>query len=283
MKRPIVPWLVLLLAPGCRALGLGGPDHRVVESASGEERTLEAMAAELAGTDVVFLGELHDSEVTHELQFELTRLLHQQRPVVVSLEMFERDVQAVLDDYLAGAVDEETFLDSSRPWTNYDPAYRRVVEWARAQGVPVVAANAPRELARRVTDEGLAAVLAEPFAPERVAVDEPAYRARFEEAMADHDGVEAERMDAWFAAQCLKDDAMAESIAAALAAAPERRVVHWNGRFHSDHRLGTVSRLLARDPALEVAVVTSSRTDDPRRAPTDEERAAGDWIWLVGD
>ena len=35
-----------------------------------------------------------------------------------------RDVQGVLDDYLAGRIDEAEFLSGSRPWQNYRTGYR---------------------------------------------------------------------------------------------------------------------------------------------------------------
>ena len=57
----------------------------------------------------------------------------ERRPVALSLEMFERDVQTVLDEYLAGLISERHFLLSSRPWKNYETDYRPLVEYARAQ------------------------------------------------------------------------------------------------------------------------------------------------------
>jgi hypothetical protein len=77
-----------------------------------------------------------------------------ERPVVLSLEMFERDVQYILDEYLAGLITEDQFLESARPWERYRTDYRPMVEFARAHGIPVVAANAPRRYVNRVTRLG---------------------------------------------------------------------------------------------------------------------------------
>lgn len=65
------------------------------------------------------------------------------RRVVLSLEMFERDVQHVLDEYLSGTVPERDLRDA-RPWPNYVSDYRPLVEFAKSNGLSVVAANAPR-------------------------------------------------------------------------------------------------------------------------------------------
>ena len=86
------------------------------------------------------------------------------------------------------------------------------------------------------------------------------YFRRFKEAMGTHAG--AEEVDRYYAAQCLKDETMAESIArawdAAAAAKPGTRpvVVHYNGAFHSDYGLGTVARVARRLPQARISVVS---------------------------
>ena len=60
------------------------------------------------------------------------------------MEMFERDAQIVLDEYLNDLITEKKFLDDSRPWENYKTDYRPLVEFARVNKLNVIAANAPR-------------------------------------------------------------------------------------------------------------------------------------------
>ena len=69
--------------------------------------------------------------------------LQNKKKVALSLEMFERDVQCVLDEYLLGLVRERDFLKDSRPWSNYKD-YRPLIEYAKEEGIDVIAANAPR-------------------------------------------------------------------------------------------------------------------------------------------
>jgi uncharacterized iron-regulated protein len=64
-------------------------------------------------------------------------------------------------------------------------------------------------------------------------------------------------MDRMYQAQCIKDETMGESIATAFAAAPPRvLVVHVNGAFHSDYRLGAAARTQRRLRGKRVAVVS---------------------------
>ncbi|KXZ48240.1 hypothetical protein GPECTOR_29g20 [Gonium pectorale] len=80
------------------------------------------------------------------------------RPVALSLEMFERDVQAVMDEFLAGAVTEADLMKDARPWPNYVVDYRPLVLAAREAGAPVVCANAPRRYVSLVGRHGAAAL-----------------------------------------------------------------------------------------------------------------------------
>ena len=58
--------------------------------------SIDEIAGALEGVDVVFLGELHDDSIGHRVQLEVFMKAVERyagkRPVVLSLEMFERDV-----------------------------------------------------------------------------------------------------------------------------------------------------------------------------------------------
>ncbi len=272
-------------APPAASRPATGTDHLIFDSETGAPVTLEEVADALSDYDVVFLGELHDNDVGHRLQAELATALHRRRGnVVLSFEMFERDVQAELDRYLAGAIDEEEFLAGSRPWSNYAEHYRPGIELARREGLPVIAANVPRPLAARVVREGVKPVLRAPFAPRFVhARPEGEYYRRFVGVMSGHGGVEGVEVGNVYAAQCIKDDAMAESIADALGNARGETplVIHWCGRFHSDYGLGTVERLKLRRAGLRCAVITMQPRVDLDAPLGDDERAAGRFVMRV--
>ncbi len=283
--RTILLALTVSLAAGCAALSAGGSGTRIVDTRTGTAVPLEQVADELAGADVVFLGELHDSPDCHRLQLELTQLLLERRgEIIVSLEQFERDDQWVLDRYLAGEIGEAQFLEEARStWPNYADDYRPVVELARKNGMRVLAANVPRPLASRVVREGINTVLGEEFAPRQVYVAAGPYKDAFREVMGEHgDRLGGAEFDNIFAAQCIKDDAMAESIADSLLPLSERPlVIHWCGAFHSDRGLGTVERLKRRMSALDLVVLSTVRPEDLDRPLTEDELASGRYVFVV--
>lgn len=285
LTSPLLPVIPLLLA-SCSGLGVRGSDYRLYDARAGEEVELDAIVADLARRDVVFLGEEHDNDVGHDLQLWTIRQLHRLRPdLVISLEQFEADVQSEVDLFLGGAIDEATFLERSRPWPNYARHYRPVVEFAREHHLPVIAANVPRPLAARVARRGLDSVAHEPDAPWFTWTDEPEYRRLFDEAMGQMGGMgggHVQELDL-FTAQCIKDEKMAQSIAGILASggAKPPLVVHLCGKFHSDFGLGTISRLLRYRPGTDVAIVSTQSDEALRRELSPKERRVADYLWVV--
>lgn len=277
-------------------------DFRVYE-AKGKLSSLEEIVAAMGAADAVLIGEGHDDPTAHTLETELLRLAFERhaaasarpaRPVVLSLEMFERDVQTVLDEYLAGLISERHFLLSSRPWKNYETDYRPLVEFARRNKLPVVAANAPARYVSRVAQAGpdsLTALSKDARAwlpPLPLAPASKAYEAKFALFMrgdAPH-GSTAQRPSAHGAsflldAQNLRDASMGQTIAEQLKRRPGALVLHVTGRFHIEERLGVTEHLLRFRPKTRVLIVTIlSPANFPDFEPS-ESGTLGDFIILT--
>src|SRR4029079_17139727 len=94
--------------------------NRVYDTAKSAFTDFETMIASLVWADVVLVGEQHDDANTHRLELAvLEGLARRNRSVIVSMEMFERDVQDPLDHFQMGHLTEDEFLKSSRPWPAY--------------------------------------------------------------------------------------------------------------------------------------------------------------------
>jgi uncharacterized iron-regulated protein len=257
--------------------------HRVVESRTGAEIGFTALADRAAASELVFFGELHDDAGTHRLQLALLEALAERRDdVVLSLEMFERDVQPALDAYLAGQSTEAEFLAAARPWPNYATDYRPLVEFARVRGWPVLAANVPRPLAALVARGGLEVLDELPAAERALAASELScphdrYYERFVETMGTHPGMDEAMVLRFYQAQCVKDETMAESIAAAPGARTGALVVHMNGSFHSDYGDGVPARVKRRRPGARLLILSGIPVE-PGAALHAEDRERADYL-----
>ena len=118
-------------------------------------KTLDQVADDLSGYDVVFFGEFHGHSGIHLAQMQVFKALQQRnKNMTLSLEQFERDTQPLLDQYLAGEIGEKVLEEDARAWPNYEQSYRPLVEFAKDNSLPVVAANAPKQAVICVSKEG---------------------------------------------------------------------------------------------------------------------------------
>src|SRR6202011_4446170 len=86
--------------------------------------TVAEAAETLARFDVVFYGERHGHAGVHLEQMKLLLELYRRDPRwVLSMEQFERDVQPVVDDYLAGRIGEATLIDKGGAGNTYGTSY----------------------------------------------------------------------------------------------------------------------------------------------------------------
>lgn len=261
--------------PNVASLPVESAVTRIYDARRGQLVTFDAFVRRLDKADVIFFGEQHDDPVTHAVELAFLAALGARRPnLTLSLEMFERDVQGALDAYLRGTVTETDFLAATRPWDRYATDYRGMVELARVRGWPVVAANIPRPLASAVSRAGLAAldtiaasnkpwIAREHHCPRddeyftRFAKQMEGHRNGAAQAAADTTGI-GRMTQRFYDAQCAKDEAMGEAVADAWRrAGPGALVVHYDGAFHSDYRLGTAERVRRRLPSAQLVVVSA--------------------------
>jgi uncharacterized iron-regulated protein len=283
---------LLLLAPAAfaqtpRPLPSLAAATLVYDTKAKAETTWPAALDALATFDVVFLGETHIDDTTHRVELHVLEhlLARKQGKVVLAMEMFERDVQKVLDDYLQGRIDETAFLQQARPWGNYHTAYRPLVEAAKAAKIPVVAANFPGSLRRQLARGGKQAIEALPaearaLMPAEIFPGSAAYWERVDRAVRGHmggpsGGTPEERL---YEAQNMWDNSMGDNVAKARAAHPDSLVLHVAGGFHVAYRDGTVAQFVRRSPGCRFAVASIVPTLRQHDARPERDVAMADFL-----
>ncbi len=286
-----------------------GVDYRVYDR-NGQVTTLSAIVDGSLGAEVLLVGEEHDDMVGHAFQTVLLNEVVRRigsgsgagRTVVLSLEMFERDVQYVVDEYLAGLITESHFLRSSRPWDDYEGRYRPLVEHARAFGLPVIAANAPRRYVNRVTNEGpeslesLSEQALRYLPPLPYPGPSDRYRAQWDalmtEAMLGMQQASARESAATQApraelnpnaiySQALWDAAMGHAIARALVAHLGGFVVHMAGSFHVEKGTGILERIADYRPGTRVKTVVMTKANDIDAWSEEDHAPLADFVVLT--
>lgn len=267
-------------------------DKYKIFDAQGNEKKFEQVIEAVKDTDVIFLGENHDDSVAHTLQFEIFKSVfekyNKEKKVTLSLEMFERDVQTILNEYLNNLISEQHFLSSSRPWGNYKTDYRPLVELAKEKNLEVIAANAPRRyvnMVSRLGRESLVKLTPDAklwIAPLPYGEPSDKYAAKFNALMGKmSDSETPQKHSPILNSQALWDATMAYSISENLKKNNNALIVHLNGGFHTENRLGTVEHLLKYKPNAKVLVVTMRYEDDFKTFDKTKHAALGDFVILT--
>lgn len=272
----------LLLALATVAQGQALP-WRLLDG-TGKPVTFEAMLADVARADVVFYGELHNHSLAHWQQLQLLEGLHRQRPqLALGLEMFEADVQPVLDEYMAGLIKARNFEQESRPWPNYTADYKPLLDFCKKNRLPVIATNVPRRYAAAVAERGITVLpqlmpTAQAWLPEQpLSLDTSATSIYTEmrTMMGGHGGLNM------LQAQALKDAVMAQRIARSLK--PGSTLLHLNGAFHSKNRQGIISYLNQLKPGLKIKTIQCVEVPGDVQKATAPKGEQADYFLILSD
>ncbi|MDO9577168.1 MAG: ChaN family lipoprotein [Candidatus Cloacimonadales bacterium] len=268
-------------------------DYKIIDSARGNELSIQGLAKELLKYNAAFFGELHDDALLHKLELELLEQIYSFTPeIAVSMEMFERDTQVYLDEYMNDEIGEEEFILAARAWPNYLTDYKPLIDFAKENKISVIAANIPRRYANLISKQGMHAldslsIEEKKFISKRQTVFDDEYKERFMavmqsnmEQMPENPMMGQMNFDLLYAAQCIKDETMAESMFNYIKYNRKKLLLHYNGDFHSRKHLGTAQKLQRDDPKLRIAVITPIVCEGELTF-TDEDRAEGDFLILM--
>jgi uncharacterized iron-regulated protein len=252
---------------------------------NGVETDFGTMVNETSQTQVVLFGELHNNPISHWLQLELTMALHaeKQSDLVLGMEMFEADDQLKIDEYFSGLIAQRNFKQEARLWSNYNTDYEPLLEFARENGLKLIATNVPRRYASLVNRQGFEgldslSMKAQMYiAPAPVPYDPelPGYK-----AMLEMTGMPAHTKENFPKAQAIKDATMAHFIVKNLG--ETNTFIHYHGAFHSDNYDGIVWYLRQYSP--DIRLVTVSTVEQSQTEKLDEDNlGVADFIIVVPD
>ena len=246
-----------------------------------------AFWARLQRARAICVGEDHPNPHHHWVQLRVMQEIVKKKPakLALGLEMVQRPFQGPLDDYAAKRIDAAA-LRSRVGWEErwgYDwEFYGPTIDTAIGAGAHVLALNAARELAKKISKQGLESLTPDEKAlvPE-LKLDDAKHRAWFDALMADMGGADAHsdkkppddavhnphkekpapagdkpatpKAERIYTVQVLWDETMADISAKWLAANPNGQLVILAGNGHC-HDSAIVARLKRRGVADVISV-----------------------------
>ncbi len=283
MKQLLITICTLL---PCLSFAQENP-YRIYDTRQQKEITIHDIVRAFDEADVLFFGEDHGDSIGHALELQLLEACFRAygSSLILSLEMFETDVQLILDEYTGGIIREKNLMKDARPWKNYQD-YRPLVAFAREHGIRIIAANAPSRYTNAVTANGLQILdrldkRGKAWLPP-LPIDTATgrYHEKFQGILGGHGAMGGMQL---YQSQNLWDATMAWSVYKALRANRGSKVLHINGRFHTDEKLGIMSQLARYAGKKKVRMLNISSFPDAsfREAVWETHKALGDFIILT--
>ena len=288
---------------------LGENNYKIFSVKANKEIKLDEIITDMATNDVLFFGEEHNDSVDHYLEKTILEKMYKQygANTTLSMEMFERDVQTTMNEYLTGLVQEKYFKKDARVWGNYRD-YRPMVEFAKENKIDVICANAPSRYTNIAGRKGQLALLGLPFESRANFAPVPYDTASGEyhdkltgipihgPAAADtsknkgKDTAKANPMMMMMGefnlvmAQSLWDATMAYSIydyRKIGKANRHKKVFQVNGRFHSDEGFGAAAQLKNYDKKIKTLIISSDCDSTFPNIKWEDYKKNGDYIIIT--
>ena len=274
--------------------------YRIYSVTLGKEVSLNEIADDMKNYDVLFFGEEHSDSVTHYLEIKIFEMLHQKfaGTLALSMEMFDRDVQTVMNEYLKGSIREKNFNKDARVWSNYKD-YKPMVEFAKNSSLDVVCANTPSRYTNLAGRKGQKALMELPdeskkyFAPLPYDTASGKYYEKLM-ALTSHDATPAADTAVKKApplpsmqgfnlimGQSLWDATMAYSISKYLKKNKGKKVMQVNGRFHSDEGLGIVTQLKKYNRKIKSLIISAGTDESFPNIDWTKHKNLGDYIIIT--
>lgn len=261
--------VVIFITPGCSGVkGHGylssGHHYPAIPHKTIEEYTLplsldvsaiqplEKVFPNLDKQRVIYVGETHDRYDHHLNQLEVVKYLYKKNGnIAIGVEFFQRPFQEVLDNYIAGEIDEAVMLKKTEYYSRWRfdyRLYRPIFKYARDNKIPIIALDVSTELRIKVGRNGLDSLTSDEKTklPEEMDMENSDYKAFIQHAFSSYHKLADEKFNSFLQAQIVRDETMAETASKFLKAKPKSQMVILAGTGHVISGLGIPSRLKRR-------------------------------------
>ena len=290
--------LISLLQSYAQSDKNNNPDYIIYSTKEGKVVDVQTIVNDLTNYDVLFYGEEHNDQITHDLQLKIFSLMYAAygNKTVLSMEMFDRDAQYILNEYLNGWIKEGYFTKDAGAWPNYNQ-YRPLIEFSKANNLQVVAANAPFRYVSLVNKFGIdtlitlsnqSSIAKNAMAPlpynlasgeyEKKLHDLGKSEKQIKKEEENPDTVNTKKYNV-VPGHSLWDATMAYSVYQKHQEKPDSKIMHLNGAFHTEEHFGICQRLAEYDPKIKVLVITSqAKGKDFKKIDFEEDKKLGDYL-----
>lgn len=243
-------------------------------------------------SDVVYVGETHDQPLDHQAQLEALKAMRIARgaKIAVGFEMLNQALQSVLDDYAAGRITEEQFIERSewkKEWGFDFALYKPLFDFITANKLRALALNVPKAVIGKIARFGLDSLTAEEkqFLPEKVEITaHKKYNVFLASSFIGHGETPMAKMftlENYTASMAAWNEGMGAKLAYFLAANPGYAVLVVAGNGHVLYNAGIPASVKARVKGVrQASFYTETAARCPEKFPK-EHKDMANYVWYI--
>jgi len=249
----------------------------IISTKTGTVVSFEDLMADLAGVQVVYVGEQHFDPAHHAVQLKIIQAVHKtHRDMAVGMEMFDQSYQSILNQWSSDKLDQEAFIEKTHWYANWKfnfELYGDIFEFIKQENIRLVGLNAPFHIPRKVAVGGFENLLEEDkkYLADTIDTTNEAHRAYVKEVYDQHRVHGLDNFDYFYEAQCVWEDTMAASVALHL---KDDMMIVLAGNGHIIRKFGIPDRAFKRNGA-------DFRTIYIATAGSEVESDYADYIWVT--
>ncbi len=222
---------------------------------TGLKLSFEGLMDMLDDARLICVGETHDNIHSHRVELQIIRELQRRYPgkVAIGMEMFREPEQKILDRWTKGELSEIEFLKATKWYENWGSDfgyYREILDFAKENGIDVIALNPPLELQEDVSRTGLDNLAADVKAKlPQIGEPDPYQKIMMRSVYGAHLRSEG-KFDAFFRVQLLWEESMAVRVVEYLSGprGSGKRMVTLTGSWHVRYGFGIPKKVVRRMP-----------------------------------
>lgn len=253
------------------------PPGSIISARTGDTVSFETLMADLETVQVIYIGESHTNSDHHQVQLKVLQALLSRFPdLTVGMEMFDHTYQSQLNEWSAGKLEEDLFLQKVHWYANwrYDfGLYRDILTFIKTNRIGLVGLNLPFHIPPKIAVGGIESLSREEkkHLPERIDTTNTAHQDYIRTIFSHHRIPGRDNFDYFYAAQCAWEDTMADTIARHLSSG---KMLILAGNGHIIRKFGIPDRAYNRTKA-------EYRTVYPAEAGGEPEVSVADYIWVT--
>jgi uncharacterized iron-regulated protein len=256
------------------------PEGTIISASTQQPVSFDELMNDLSGVQVIYIGEKHTDPTHHEIQVKIIKEIHKARPhVAIGLEMVDHTYQPILDRWSEGELDQQNFLEKIHWYANWRfdfELYQNIFFFIKENKIEVLGLNIPRQIPPKIRVGGIDNLSDDEkkHLPQNIDTSNQLHRAYIEPQFKQHQAWSQKKFqsfDYFYLAQCVWEEAMAETIADHLGS---NVMIVLAGNGHIIHKFGIPDRAYTRSKSAFRTIYLAS-------AGSQAELSYADYIWVT--